>query len=108
MVKGAPPSVDISATAFYRDKIGAGLIYRFGASLGGMVSYEITDKIRIGYSYDMAITRMHTTSMGTHEVMITFSMSGKGNMLSRQFLSSDKNSEYIGLSHPSRTIKRKN
>lgn len=108
MVKGAPPSVDISATAFYRNKIGAGLMYRFGASIGGMVSYEITDKIRIGYSYDMAITRMHYNSLGTHEVMFSFTMAGDGNMLSRQFMrSADRTSGRSGLDHPSRQLKRK-
>ncbi|MFP4489531.1 MAG: type IX secretion system membrane protein PorP/SprF [Bacteroidales bacterium] len=108
MVKGSPPSVDISATAFYRDKIGAGLMYRFGASIGAMVSYEITDKIRIGYSYDMAITRMHYNNIGTHEVMISFSMAGKGDILSRQFFpSADKSSENSRLDNPFRRLKRK-
>ena len=87
MVKGAPPSVDISATALYQKKIGVGLMYRFGASLGGMISYKVTDNLRAGYSYDMAITRIHYNSLGTHEIMMTYSL-GKGkNSLYRQFFS---------------------
>jgi hypothetical protein len=88
MVTGAPPSVDISATALYQNKIGAGLMYRFGASIGAMVSYEVTDNIRVGYSYDMAITRIHYHSLGTHEIMLTYNLGTGGNMLNRQFYSS--------------------
>jgi len=87
IVKGSPPSVDVSATALYQKKLGVGLMYRFGASLGGMISYEVLDNLRVGYSYDMAITRIHYQSLGTHEVMITYSI-GKGeNSLDRQFVS---------------------
>ncbi|GAH57640.1 unnamed protein product, partial [marine sediment metagenome] len=87
-VTGARASVDISATALYQNKIGAGLMYRFGAFFGGIVSYEVTDNLRAGYSYDMAITRIHYQSLGTHEIMITYNLRTGGNMLNRQFLSS--------------------
>lgn len=88
-VEGAPPSVDITVNALYQKTIGAGLMYRIGASIGAMVSYQVRDNICVGYSYDMAITRIHYQSFGTHEFMITYNF-GKGfiSNLDRRFVRS--------------------
>jgi type IX secretion system PorP/SprF family membrane protein len=87
MVKGAPPSVDISASAIYKNKIGGGLMYRFGASIGIMVNFKIMNNFWMGYSYDMATTKMHYQNFGTHELMITYTPGSGGNLLNRLFLS---------------------
>ena len=33
--------------------------------------FKVFPNIRLGYSYDMAITRIHYHSLGTHEIMMT-------------------------------------
>ncbi|MBB1141044.1 type IX secretion system membrane protein PorP/SprF, partial [Myroides sp. WP-1] len=52
MVEGAPLQVDLSANFMFRDKFTVGAAYRWDASLSGLVGFQVTENILVGYSYD--------------------------------------------------------
>jgi len=74
MVKGSPLSFDVTANAIYDDKLWFGLMYRHGDAAGFIFQYQVTDKIRAGYSYDLPLTQMMKNSAGSHEILISFDL----------------------------------
>ena len=77
MVKGSPLSVDITANAIYNDKIWFGIMYRHGDALGAIFQYQVTDRLRAGYSYDLPFTEMRNSG-GSHEILVSFDLIFKG------------------------------
>ncbi len=71
-VKNAPVSLDLGATFLFYDRLWLGGIYRVGDSFGGLFQLQITDQIKIGYSYDLPINQLGAYNNGTHEVMVSF------------------------------------
>jgi len=74
MVKGAPLSVDMTANVIYQDKIWLGLMYRYGDAVGFIFQYQVSDRIRAGYSYDLPLTEMRKNSAGSHEILISYDL----------------------------------
>lgn len=66
----APLQADINCNLLYKERIWFGAGYRTGDALVGMVEYQITPQMRIGYAYDMNTSRLRTYNAGSHEVMI--------------------------------------
>lgn len=77
MVKGSPLAVDITANAIYNDKVWFGLMYRHGDAIGAIFQYQVTDRLRAGYSYDQPFTEMRG-SLGSHEILISYDLIFKG------------------------------
>lgn len=77
MVKGAPLSFDITANAIYDDKIWFGLMYRHGDAAGAIFQYQVTDRLRAGYSYDLPFTEMRNSG-GSHEILVSYDLFFKG------------------------------
>lgn len=71
-VNGAPESLDLNLTGVYKDKIWFGAMYRVKASLGGLVRWQISDNIQIGYSYDMSTNRLASYNAGSHELSLSY------------------------------------
>jgi type IX secretion system PorP/SprF family membrane protein len=72
MVQGAPLSFDITANAIYHDKFWIGTMFRLGDAVGFIFQYQISDKLRLGYSYDLPITEMLKSTTGSHEISISY------------------------------------
>ena len=76
-------SFEINGMAYYRERFWFGLSYRFdekssgepglisSESLIGIVGLNITDFLRLGYSYDFNIGPVKNPSSGTHEIMLS-------------------------------------
>jgi type IX secretion system PorP/SprF family membrane protein len=75
---GAPPSVEISATAILYDKIWFGLLYRVGDATAAHVRFQITQQFQIGYSYDLTNTDLRPHNKGTHEIMLNYVFTRRG------------------------------
>jgi type IX secretion system PorP/SprF family membrane protein len=77
MVKGSPLSFDITANAIYNDKIWFGVMYRHGDAVGAIFQYQVTDRLRAGYSYDQPFTQMKSSG-GSHEILVSYDLIFKG------------------------------
>lgn len=68
----APVQADINFSAMYNNMIWAGISYRTGDAVVGLVEYQASERFRIGYAYDMTITKIRNYSNGSHEIMIGY------------------------------------
>lgn len=85
-VKGAPIEGDLNATLWIRDILGIGAQYRTEADISGMVEFQVSPQIRLGYSYDRSTTPLVQFNSGSHEIMIRYEFgSTKGKILSPRY-----------------------
>ncbi|MAZ26180.1 MAG: hypothetical protein CL868_03755 [Cytophagaceae bacterium] len=73
-VKGAPCEVDINANILYQERFEAGIGYRFGDALTGLVNFEVSPGLRVGYAYDYTTSNLSKYSNGSHEIMVLFDL----------------------------------
>jgi type IX secretion system PorP/SprF family membrane protein len=62
--------VEGGVQANYNDLLWLGATYRHNDAISALAGLNIKDLIIIGYSYDIATTRLRSYSNGTHEIMI--------------------------------------
>tara|TARA_R110002096_G_scaffold84978_1_gene195839 strand:- start:130 stop:1131 length:1002 start_codon:yes stop_codon:yes gene_type:complete len=72
VVVGAPLSLDVSANFLFNEKFNLGIAYRWDDSISSIVGLQITDKLNIGYAYDLTTSNYRNYNSGTHEVVLTF------------------------------------
>lgn len=73
-VSGAPLILDLSANFMFHDKLRLGASYRWDDSFSGLVGFQITPKILVGYSYDYTTTELQRVTSGSHEIMLRFEL----------------------------------
>lgn len=71
-VAGAPVSADITANFLFNDRLWVGGMYRFGDAMGALVSFQINNQLRAGYSYDYTLSDLNNYNNGSHELMISY------------------------------------
>ncbi|KJD35529.1 membrane protein [Tamlana sedimentorum] len=71
-VKGAPLAVDVTVNVLIQEKLEAGIGYRLGDAVSGLVSFRVTPELRIGYAYDYTTSNLGEFNSGSHEIMILF------------------------------------
>ena len=72
---GAPLSLDLSANFLFYEKLWLGGGYRINenaAALGGIVDFQISKQLRIGYAYEYPLSDIRFYSTGTHEFLLMF------------------------------------
>lgn len=74
MVEGAPLQVDLSANFLINEKFTVGAAYRWSAAFSGMVGFQITDGLFVGYAYDAETTKLANYNSGSHEVFLRFEL----------------------------------
>lgn len=98
-----PTSLDLNAMLIFNDRFWIGGSYRMGLKLweksfdvnknlnnnnavAGVLQFYVTNKLRLGYSYDFNLNRLNTMSYGSHEITlgITFPKNS-GRLLSPRF-----------------------
>jgi type IX secretion system PorP/SprF family membrane protein len=77
-VMNTPFSIDLSGTFLFYERLWLGAMYRLGDSFGGLFQLQVTNQIKIGYSYDLPINQLGAYNNGTHEIMISFDFVSKG------------------------------
>lgn len=74
MVEGAPLQADISANFLINEKFTVGAAYRWSAAVSGMVGFQITDGLFVGYAYDAETTKLSHYNSGSHEIFLRFEL----------------------------------
>lgn len=78
-VAGAPLQVDITANFLINEKLTLGAAYRWDASFSGLVGFQVTDGLFVGYSYDAETSKLARYNSGTHEVFLRFELFNRFN-----------------------------
>jgi len=78
-----PVSVDINANVLFKNQVEFGVSYRYNDSVSGMAALILSQKFRIGYSYDYTLTNLGGFNEGSHEIMllIDFNFKKRGRWL---------------------------
>jgi type IX secretion system PorP/SprF family membrane protein len=84
-VSGAPLIADLSANLLLNDKITLGLAWRWDDSFSGLVGFQLTPGLYMGYAYDLTSTELNNYNSGTHELMLRFELKRVGKILSPRF-----------------------
>ena len=69
---GVSTTFDLNGTLTYNKRIWAGVSYRAGAAVVGMVGFTILEDVRVGYAYDYNTSALSRHSSGNHEVLINY------------------------------------
>lgn len=65
--------IDLNATLLYNKKFWAGVSYRVGSDVVGMLGINIFNGVKIGYAYDFQTSALSNTSKGSHEILVGYS-----------------------------------
>lgn len=77
MVKSAfdaPVSFDGNLNALFYERFEIGASYRLDDSFSGLVGFQVTENIRIGYAYDYVTSDLDAVADASHEVIVTFDL----------------------------------
>lgn len=87
-VSGAPLQVDLTANFLINEKLTLGAAYRLDAAVSGLIGYQVSDQINIGFAYDRETTELGNTQFndGSFEVFMRFELFNSYNrMLTPRF-----------------------
>lgn len=72
-VRIAPITLDITSLFGIKEKFWVGGMFRFGDSYGILAQFKASEKMLIGYSYDLTYSELSSYNSGTHEIMFSYS-----------------------------------
>jgi type IX secretion system PorP/SprF family membrane protein len=75
--KGAPLSIDISATAIFDEDIYLGANYRVDDAIGGFLDIQLLPGFRAGYAYEYPISDIRPYTSGSHEILLIYELRSK-------------------------------
>lgn len=82
---GSPLQMDFNFIAEYNKQISAGVTYRPKEALIGILKYNISPKLTIGYGVDFALNDISNFNKGSHEISLVFDMVNNTNAKSTKF-----------------------
>lgn len=80
-VSGSPLQVDISANFLINDKFTIGGAYRWSAAFSGMLGFQASEQIFIGFGYDQETTELAQYNSGSYEIILRFELFKKEDRL---------------------------
>lgn len=69
-VQGAPLQIDLTANFLIFEKLTAGVAYRWDAAVSGLVGFQISESLFVGYSYDADTSKLKHYNSGSHEFFL--------------------------------------
>lgn len=75
MLKSAfdvPTSFDASLNALFMERFEIGATYRLDDSFGGMVNFNITPSLKVGYAYDHVTSDIRKVAKASHEFILLY------------------------------------
>lgn len=79
LVEGAPPSLDVTAQALYKERFWIGATYRVGDAIAALFEVKVNRQLMVGYSYDYTLSGMSDVTNGSHEILISYDFAGFSN-----------------------------
>ena len=61
---------DANVSLLYKNMLWAGLSLRSTKALIVVLEYNISQQLRLGYSYELTLSKLRTTNSGTHEIFV--------------------------------------
>ncbi len=76
LVFGTPLQVDLSANFLLYEKLTLGVAYRWSAAVSGLVGFQLSDSLLIGFAYDRETTELGNTKFndGSYELLLRFEL----------------------------------
>lgn len=71
-ISGAPLTYDLSLNALYAEKFELGVSYRHQDAIAALAGFNITNDLKIGYSYDFNVSDLNRFNNGSHEVVLLY------------------------------------
>lgn len=81
IIQSTPVTVDVSANFLISEKFTTGVSYRYDDAFSGILGFQITPSIYIGYAYDRSITDLQKYNDGSHEFILKFQLNRKNTNL---------------------------
>ena len=84
LVKGAtnaPTEVDINCNVLLKERLWLGASFRSGYGVVLLTQYQINEKLKAGYSYDLGSNKIGKAGKGSHEIMIGYDINILGNKI---------------------------
>jgi type IX secretion system PorP/SprF family membrane protein len=82
---GAPVSVDLSANFLFDEALEVGASYRLGDSVSLLMGAQVTESLRVGYSYDFTTSELRKFNSGSHELILLFDILTTYDIISPRF-----------------------
>lgn len=82
--QGAPLQVDLNANILVFDVLWFGFSYRSLESLDLLLEIHFSNKMRMGYSYDLGLNGFRTHNKGSHEFMLSYKFMPSENSLEKR------------------------
>ncbi len=70
----APTSFDVNLNALFLEKFELGVSYRLDDSFSGIVGFQATPALRIGYAYDAVVSEINNVAPSSHEIILTYNI----------------------------------
>ena len=74
VVDGQPASIDLNASFLLKEALWVGTTLRNFNAVGLNGQFEVSDQLRLGYSFELPLNDISANAFGTHEFMVSFDM----------------------------------
>lgn len=71
-VQNAPPQMDLNASFMIANTFWVGASYRTEKAMSFMTEFNLSESLRLGYSYDYWFNELQTCNKGSHEIRLSF------------------------------------
>jgi len=71
-VRGAPLQVDISTNFLFFEKLTLGAAYRWSAAISGLVGFQLSESLFLGFAYDTDTTVIRAYNKGSYEFFLRY------------------------------------
>ena len=85
IVEGAPFQLDVTANFLINEKFTIGGAYRWDSAVSGLVGFQISQSMFIGYGYDMETTKLSNYNSGSHEIFLRYELFNNNRVTSPRF-----------------------
>jgi type IX secretion system PorP/SprF family membrane protein len=84
-VKNAPPQLDLNASFLFVNTFWLGVSYRTEKAISFITEINVTQSLRVGYSYDIWLNELKAYNKGSHEIRLSYDFNVNKRMLTPRY-----------------------